>query len=143
MAEVIGINGTLNYKPDGQDDAAAWAELVEATDVTLTCEADEVDATTRANGGWRAYVPGIKEATVETSLVYDNSDTSMIAIKDAFLAGQMVGLQVLEGDTGQGLQGDFRVFAFGREEAMGDVMKVPVTFKVTKSSTAPSWVTVS
>ena len=106
MAHVIGISGTLNYKLDGQDDAASWAELVEATDVTLTMEADEVDATSRANGGWKALIPGLKSATVETSLIYDASDTTFGDIKDAFLADQMVGLQVLEGDTGQGLQGD-------------------------------------
>lgn len=139
----IGISGTLNYKLDGQADAGAWAELVEATDVTLSIEADEIDATSRANGGWKGLIPGLKSATVETSLVYDASDTTFGDIKDAFLADQMVGLQVLEGDTGQGLQGDFRVFSFGREEQMGDVMKVPVTFKTTKSDTAPSWVTVS
>lgn len=140
MAAILGWEGVLNYKVDGQGGAGAWVELTNVKNVTLNLEAGEADVTTRANNGWRATVPTLKDGTVEFEMVWDEADTGFTEIKDAFLGNEMIGLQVLTGATGQGLQGDFAVTNFSRNEDLEEAMTVSVTMKLTYSTTAPTWI---
>ena len=52
----------------------------------------------------------------------------------------MIGLQILDEADGQGLQADFSITNFSRNEALEEAITVSVTAKVTYSDTAPSWI---
>jgi len=140
MAIKLGMEATLNYKVDGQDAAGAWLELTNTKDVTLSLEAGEADVTTRGNDGWRAIVATLKEASVEFEMVWDTGDAGFDAIKDAYLGNAIIGLQILDGDSGEGLQADFMITSFSRAEALEEAITVSVTAKVTYSATPPSWI---
>jgi len=140
MAIKLGMEATLNYKVGGQGGAGAWLELTNTKDVTLSLEAGEADVTTRANSGWRATVATLKEASVEFDMVWDTADAGFDAIKDAYLTNDIIGFQVLDGDTGEGLQADFMITSFSRSEALEEAITVSVTAKVTYSTTPPSWI---
>ncbi len=140
MAIKLGMDARLNYKTGGQGGGGAWTELANIKDVTLSLETGEADVTTRANSGWRAIVATLKEASVEFEMVWDTADAGFTAIKNAFLTNAPIGFQVLDGDTGSGLQADFMITAFSRNEALEEALTVSVTAKVTYSTTPPSWI---
>jgi len=140
VAIKLGMEATLNYKIGGQGGAGAWLELTNTKDVTLSLEAGEADVTTRANDGWRATVATLKEASVEFEMVWDTGDAGFGAIKDAYLGNDVIGFQILDGDSGEGLQADFMITSFSRSEALEEAIMVSVTAKVTYSVTPPSWI---
>jgi hypothetical protein len=73
-------------------------------------------------------------------MVWDTADAGFTAIKNAFFNNAVIGLQVLDGTSGQGLQADFSITNFSRSEALEEAITVSVTAKVTYSATAPSWI---
>lgn len=93
-----------------------WAIL---RHVTLNLEAGEADVTTRANAGWRATVATLKEASVEFEMVWDTADAGFTAIKNAFFGNDPIGFQILDETAGQGLQADFSITNFSRNECAG------------------------
>ncbi|MCC5786887.1 MAG: hypothetical protein JJU33_09320 [Phycisphaerales bacterium] len=140
MAIRLGMEAVLNFKTGGQGGAGSWDELANVRDVTLSLETGEADVTTRANSGWRATVATLKEASVEFEMVWDSTDTGFSAIKNAYISNGVIGLQVLDGPDGEGLQADFMITAFSRSESLEEAITVSVTAKVTYSDTPPSWI---
>ncbi|MBX3435812.1 MAG: hypothetical protein KF847_21040 [Pirellulales bacterium] len=140
MAIKLGMEAVLKYKAGGQAGGGSWTALGNVKDVTLNLETGEADVTTRANAGWRATVGTLKEASVEFEMVWDTADAGFTAIKNAFFNNAVIGLQVLDGTSGQGLQADFSITNFSRSEALEEAITVSVTAKVTYSATAPSWI---
>lgn len=141
MAIRLGMEAKLYFKTGGQAGAGSWTLLANVKDVTLSLEAGEADVTTRANNGWRATVATLKEATVEWEMVWDTGDAGFTAIKNAFLSNAVIGLQVLDAATpsGEGLQADFMITNFSRNEALEEAITVSVSAKVTYSASAPTW----
>jgi predicted secreted protein len=140
MAIKLGMEASLLYKPGGQGGAGSWTALGNTRDVTLSLSAGEADVTTRANAGWRATIATLKEASVEFEMVWDTADAGFTAIKDAFFDNEPIGLQILDEAAGQGLQADFSITNFSRNEALEEAITVSVTAKVTYSATAPTWI---
>jgi len=140
MTIKLGMDAVLNYKTGGVGGAGAWTELANVKDVTLSLETGEADITTRANAGWRATVGTLKEASVEFEMVWDTADTGFTAIKDAFFNNAVIGLQVLDGPAGEGLEADFSITNFSRSEQLEEALTVSVTAKVTYDGTAPVWI---
>lgn len=136
----LGMEAVLNFKTGGQGGAGSWDELANVRDVTLSLETGEADMTTRANSGWRATVATLKDASVEFEMVWDSTDSGFTAIKNAYINNGVIGLQVLDGPDGEGLQADFMITAFSRSESLEEAITVSVTAKVTYSDTPPSWI---
>ena len=140
MAIKLGMDAVLNFKSGGVGGAGSWTELANVKDVTLSLETGEADITTRANSGWRATVGTLKEASVEFEMVWDTADAGFTAIKDAFFNNTEIGLQVLDGASGSGLEADFSITNFSRSEQLEEALTVSVTAKVTYAGTAPTWI---
>ena len=132
---VLGMNAKLYHGAAG---ATAATEMGNVRDVTLTLEAGEADITTRANQGWRATAPTLRECSVEFEMVWNPSDAGFTAIKTAFLAAGTVALKVLDQAGGQGPDGDFAITSFTRNEALEEAVTVSVTAKL---AVFRSWVT--
>ncbi len=140
MAIKLGMDAVFNYKTGGVGGGGSWTELSNVKDVTLSLETGEADITTRANSGWRATVGTLKEASVEFEMVWDTADAGFTAIKDAFFNNTEIGLQVLDGAAGSGLEADFSITNFSRNEQLEEALTVSVTAKVTYAGTAPAWI---
>ncbi|OQB78870.1 MAG: hypothetical protein BWX88_05031 [Planctomycetes bacterium ADurb.Bin126] len=70
---LLGMNAKIYRGAEG----AILADLTEmgnVKDVTVTMEAGEADVTTRANSGWRATAPTLRECTVEFEMLWKPSD---------------------------------------------------------------------
>jgi predicted secreted protein len=139
MGTKFGFNAQLEYNTSGVGGAGSWEELSNAKDVTLDLETSEADATTRANNGWRATVAGLKDGSVEFEMVWDTGDAGFTAVKDAFFNNSVLGLKVLDGDSGEGLVADFNIFKFSRNEPLDGLITVSVSAKIAYSETPPTW----
>ena len=130
---ILGKDAKLYHGPSG---ATASTEMSNVRDVTLSLEAGEADVTTRANSGWRATAPTLRECTVEFQMVWRPGDTVFEAIKTAFLTSGTVALAVLDQKvavTGaQGPLGDFSITNFSRNEALEEAIVADVTAKLAR-----------
>jgi hypothetical protein len=124
---VLGMNAKLYYGTPG---GSATFELSNVKDVTLNLEAGEADVTTRANQGWRATTPTLRECTVEFAMVWDPADAGFTAIKTAFLNSELIAFRILDKENGQGPNGDFAITSFSRNEALEEAITVNVTAKL-------------
>jgi len=132
---ILGMNAKIYY---GKAGSTASSELSNVRDVTVTLEAGEADVTTRANDGWRATAPTLKECTVEFEMVWKTTDAGFTAIKNAFLNNTTIALLVLSESGGEGMDGDFSITNFSRNEALEEAITVSVTAKL---ATFREWTT--
>jgi hypothetical protein len=131
---ILGKDAKLYHGAAG---ATASTEMTNVRNVTLNLEAGEADVTTRANSGWRATAPTLRECTCEFEMVWDPDDAGFTAIKNAFLASGLIALKILDKAGGQGSDGDFAITSFSRSEALEEAITVSVTAKL---SVFRSWI---
>jgi predicted secreted protein len=155
MAHVLAQNAKL-YRNTGTNAAPTWNEIPNVKDLTLSMEKDETDVTTRASGGWKEFVDGLIDGSVEFSMLYDNADDDFTALQTAFFAKTPVEVAVMDGiitgagSTGnEGLRAFMMVKSFTRNENLGEALMVDVSLRPCKNSggvgganVAPSWYTV-
>ena len=151
MAEVYGIEGKLYYKVAGVGGAGDWVELENCINPTLNMEGVECDLTARANGRFKATGVSLNDSSVDLEMIWDTADVDFTAIQEAFnrtndLTKNLIGISVMDGaiatEGSQGLRADMAVTKFTRSEQNEDAMRVSVTLKPTRSTTAPAWYTV-
>jgi len=136
MAIKLGMDAKVYYGAAG---STASTELINVKDVTLNLETGEADVTTRGNQGWRATVATLKNGTVEFEMVWDTGDAGFAAIKNAYFNNAPIALAILDGDDGEGLDADFSITNFSRNEPLEEAITVSVTAKPTYATRAPAW----
>lgn len=144
MATRLGMDAKL-YRNSGTYAAPTWEEIGNVKDVTLNLEKGEADVTTRANGGWRATVGTLKDASIEFQMVWDTLDADFDAIRQAFFNNTPVEFAVMDGaitdPDSEGLRATFDIFNFTRNEALEEAIMVDVSIKPTYATNAPDWMT--
>ena len=137
------MNAKIYQGPTGTA-LTSLTEMDNVKDVTLNLEAGEADVTTRANQGWRATAPTLRECTAEFEMLWKPGNTGFDAIKTAFLTTATIALAVLTGDKAvsdtEGPRGDFSITNFSRNEPLEEAITVNVTVKPTYVTRAPTWV---
>ncbi len=135
---LLGMNAKIYQGATAADastlDPATLSEMGNVKDVTLSLEAGEADVTTRANSGWRATAPTLRECSCEFEMVWKPGDTGFEAIKSAFLTAGTIALAVLTGahdESGaEGPVGNWSITNFSRNEALEEAVTVSVTAKL-------------
>jgi hypothetical protein len=135
---LLGMNAKIYQGQAAADpttlDPSTLTEMGNVKDVTLSLEAGEADVTTRANKGWRATAPTLREGTCEFEMVWKPGDVGFEAIKTAFLTAGTVALAVLTGahnEAGaEGPVGNWSITNFSRSEALEEAITVSVTAKL-------------
>ena len=132
---ILGMNAKAYFGP-ADTPLESLTEMGNVRDVTLTLEAGEADITTRANSGWRATAPTLRECTCEFEMVWKSGDAGFEAVKDAFLNATTLALAVLtdaKTATGaEGPRGNWSITNFSRNEALEEAITVSVTAKIAK-----------
>jgi len=130
---LLGMNAKI-YQGDAGGALATLTEMANVKDVTLSLEAGEADVTTRANQGWRATAPTLRECTAEFEMLWKPGDAGFDAVKTAFLTSGSIRLAVLTGDRAasgtEGPLGDFSITNFSRNEPLEEGVTVSVTAKL-------------
>lgn len=139
MGYKIGLDCVLGYKTTGVGGSGDFVEADNVRDLSLDLTHAEADATTRANQGWRATVPTLKEAEITGQLVYDTSDATFIAFRTAFESRAALGIAMLDGPltTGAGFVFDANVIGFSIGQPLEDVVLVDFTLKPSYSPEDP------
>ena len=137
MSIRLGMQAKLYHGAAG---ASATSELTNVKDVTLNLDTGEADITTRASNGWRATIATLKNGSVEFTMAWDTEDAGFTAIKDAYFNNTPIAMAVLDSDGGSGLDADFSVTNFTRNEPLEEAITVNVTVKPTYVTRAPTWV---
>lgn len=142
MAFKLGLSAKL-YRDTG----SAWDEVTNVKNLTLNMDKGEADVSTRGNGGWKASVAALKDASVEFEMVWDLADADLTAIRNAFLNDTVVRFIILDGaiDTAAagcaGLQASFMVTKCTIPQNLEEAIMCQVTMKPTYAAVAPAWVT--
>ena len=146
MGMRLGMEARL-YRNTGDYAIPVWTLLPNVKDLTLGMETAEADVTTRANAGWRATIATLKDGSIEFQMVFDDTDASFTALRDAFLNSTPVEMAVMDGDIAvsgsEGLRASFSVTNFNRTEALEEAITFAVTMKPTYSANAPAWLTIA
>lgn len=144
MGVKLGMDAKL-YRNTGTYASPTWNEVKNVKDVTLNLEAGSADVTTRGNGGWRANIATLKDASLEFEMVWDTADDDFTAIRTAFLGNSTVEFAVLDGPVAtagsQGLRATMAITNFSRAEPLEEAIKVSVTAKPTYADHPPEWMT--
>jgi len=130
---LLGMNAKIYQGPAGTE-LAMLTEMGNVQDVTLSLEAGEANITTRANQGWRATAPTLRECTAEFEMLWKPGDAGFDAVKTAFLNAGTIRLAVLTGEQAtsgtEGPLGDFAITNFSRSEPLEEGVTVSVTAKL-------------
>lgn len=130
---VLGMNAKI-YQGAAGAALNVLTEMANVKDVTLSLEAGEADVTTRANQGWRATAPTLRECTAEFEMLWKPGDVGFDAVKTAFLTAGSIRLAVLTGGStavgSEGPLGDFSITNFSRSEPLEEGVTVSVTAKL-------------
>ncbi len=131
-----GLNGVFNWGASGAQ-AATPTDIVR--NVTLNMSKRTAEAVRRGKT-WVAKVPVITEATLEFEVYDIEGDAFLAALKTAFLTDARIALYPTDVAGGDGLDGDFYITSFGRNEANEEFTTFSVTAEPTDEERDPQWV---
>ena len=136
MGTKRGLDAKLHYGPAG---STATTELTNVKDLSINLETDQADTTTRASNGWKSTVATLKDGSLEWEMIWNTEDAGFTAIKNAYFGSTPIALAALDGPNGQGLDADFSIVNFSRNEQLAEALTVSVTAKPTFVTRAPTW----
>ncbi len=148
MAERLGEQAYVYYKAGDWDGTSSFTgELKGVLSSTPVIEDAEAQFTTRDMRGFEAFKQGLRRWHLDCEIVWDPTVTSFQAVRDAYLNRTNIALGILDGPVGttgsQGPGGTYVVTRFTRVEDHGEVMKVEVSFRMTRNATTPpAWITI-
>ena len=128
MSVKLGLNCKLYRNDTGGSGTYAspdWLEIENVKDLTIALSKDEADATTRANGGWKAVAGSLKDGSISFQMIDKPGDADLDAIRDAWLNGTQIDAAALNDAVttsgAEGIRAWFEVVTFGRTENLADV----------------------
>lgn len=139
----LGMDGKLYWRSGGTYAAPVWTEIDNVRDVSNALERGEADVTVRKNGGWRATIGTILDASGEFLMLDIEGDVGFEEVKYAFLNKQPMELAFLNGGIttpgSKGLRAIFSVTAFNEDQSLEEGIAHSVTVKPTIAAYKPIW----
>ena len=147
MARQEGKTAKLYYLTTGT--RAAWpntgeapnmSEITQARDITVGYERPESDASGRGID-FEEVLSGQVKAPLEFELPVNPADNAFKALRNAFFAGSMVGLAVMDGNGAtantRGFWADFEILKFEDSRPLNGAAMVKITAKPSAASDVP------
>ena len=128
----------------GTASTAPTTELKTVKDLTVTLQANKVDATSRQTGAFKVYIPGMIDASVDFTLNIDSEDTNLATLRSAYFGRSAVAIKIELGD-GYAFQSDMIVEEFTNKQETEDIATYTVKLAPTivDSTFLPSVVAVT
>lgn len=89
-AAVPGFLAKVAVSTDG---GSVYNVVGELRDVTLTLEADEIDATSKDSAGWREFIEGLKQWSGSAEALYLEANVAQDALYNALINRTLVKLR--------------------------------------------------
>lgn len=133
-----GKDAILYYQEGGcQGGAGSWTEICGVTNDSINESAETIEATSRCSGDYNDVVPGMKSIEVSASLIYDPDNAAFAALQDAYDGGDLIGIKLLDGDSGNGLCFSAFITNFSQTRDIKDIIKIDATFTKGRDPTYP------
>jgi len=116
----IGLNGKFLYGTAG---VMAANEAKNLTDVTLDLGAITADTTSRASGKWKSDKAVLLEGTLQWTMHARAGNAALAAVAAAFFGLDLIALYPKDAESGEGLDADFTITKFTREEPLTGVIQ--------------------
>jgi len=117
----------------GVPSTGSWTEINSLKDVQVPDSYGEADVTTRANGGWKATAPTLRDAPVEFTIEWDRDNEEFGELLAAYRARLPIALAFLDGANtdgdSDGVAGNFSILKFARTEGLEDHVVAAVSVK--------------
>lgn len=118
---VKGFNGVLK---------AGTKTVAYARDVELALDSDDIDVTTRNSAGWKEFLQGLKEWTLEIAQLYVSDDDAIQVLIDSWMNGTPVAIAIKD-DADQGFDGTGYVKSLRFAQPLTDAVGIPATIRGT------------
>lgn len=108
------------------------AELKGIVDVTITCEAETIDTSTRDDGGFSAKLPGMKSVSISLNLKRYKSGANAIsqdALRTAWLAETPTGISVVTDKSLLALKGTFIITSLEESQGKDEAVTLSATLE--------------
>ena len=138
----LGNEAKLYYGPAGSS-AGTSNEFTIIRNATLNLSADEVDITDRNSANWKGFMAGLLDASVDIEINNDSSDGGYQDLRAAFIGRTAIALLILDEESGEGLDADFIVTGFTRNEQAAQAQTVSITVRPYNQDREPTWQTSS
>lgn len=146
-AKLFRYTGTARAAWPTSGASALLHEVTNVKDLGIASEKGEADTTTRAALGWETMLGTLKKATIDFDMVWDDTDTDIIAFASAHFNNTQLGMAALSGGTAttsvQGLWADFEVLKFEVKQELREAQKVSISLKPGYSAVPPAWITIA
>jgi hypothetical protein len=120
-----------------------WAESDAVRNATLDVGEGEVDASSRASGGWKLSETTLSEATLNVTFVKEKTDASFVAIESAAKAKTALELAALDGPDGVGtdyLDAMWKAFSWNETQDLEGILIIEAVFKpCPDADLSPTW----
>jgi len=131
----IGLDGKFFYGAAG---TTATTEADNVRNVNLNLSKRTAEALRRGKK-WVAKKPIATEASLEFEIFDIEADAFLSTIKDAFMNDTKVALYPTDAASGEGLDADYYVTNFSRNESNEDFITYSVTAEPTDEQRDPAW----
>jgi len=143
-------NEAKAYHNTGTYGTPVWDEIANIRDLTLAVEKNKIDASTRGST-WRKNKFGLKDASVDFQMIFDEDDADFEVVRDAFFAAPAnaaVEFAIMSEDIttvgSEGLRALFEVASFTKNEPLEDIQTVDVSIAPVPSTDAdPEWLEIA
>jgi len=143
MAIALGKDGLLAVSATAfSEGTPSYSTVSGVTNVDLGIDVDTDDVTTRGSGGFRAYVPTLKDVEITLEMPWDTAATGYLILRDSWVNGSPIAVKCYDGTvvgTAVGVIGDFYVTKMERSEPLDGAMRASVTLKPAPSTTNLSY----
>lgn len=143
---VLAEDAKLYYSPTDDWSGSDWTEICNVMDVSLSMSVSEVEVTRRCSGGYREFLQGLVDASVEFGMLFEIGDAGYTALRTAFDLKDTIIVYIASGNisesgTYEGLKMEALVSNFSRDESLGDALKVSVTLRPASNAAGnvPTW----
>jgi predicted secreted protein len=136
----LGLNAKIYYGTAGTKPTETMLDVVDDS-VTLNFKREEVQVPLRQLH--KLFKAGQIEASADFKIDGDTDNAGFQALRTAFIAGSLIALFISDeaAATGEGLDGDFIITDFSRDEPTNGIITYSVSAKPGADATRdPNWV---
>ncbi len=135
---VVYVNVSVEEDPYADPDWQAWGCL---RDTTLNLTFDEVDASCRGGGGFRASEVALTSIEVTGNAIKDKEDATFVALEQLAIGKSKIDVLVLDGPKASADTSGWRfigkIFSWSEAQAFEDILKIDFTLKPARDIAHP------
>ena len=121
----------------GQGGSTPSIEMKLVTNLTPNGTLEAIDATDRSTGGYKSYLPGLKDYQIDGTLHWDNANANINLFRLAWLQHTTIAVFANDGNGG-GLDADFIVTSWKENQQNNAPISYDFTLQINADTRVPT-----